>query len=486
MKNKPIFLVEFKLSRVIGSFFIILLLSLSPSYGDKQENERGSEEPVIVEKPDIFVIALDSLRPDAIDRKVKDRMVMPALNQWAAKNITFTRAQSSSSSTPTSVSSMFTSLPVVAFKGDFHRMMPKEAPVLAEILSQNGYRCLGYSANPNCRSGLGHDRGFDEFIEAYKDTKFATGEKIREDHPARIVNPDVLLDRVWEDLKDLPLKPLFVYVHLLQPHAPYMPPSPHREMFLEAEMPHIDLELKTLADLDAKQKLDRTWFPALRAHYDGHCHWVDQVVGELLEKIQKHERFSRAGIFILSDHGEAFGEHQRILHNTTVYESMIRIPLIVKFPSSSSRSGKVDVPVDLIDIAPTVCGFAGVESPNLFQGADLATVVLDPKSFEQRPLLSKSLVGPSQDSLRYGSYKMIRKKIKSNYKYSLFHWLEDSGEIQDLAQKESELYQSLLTLFKTEMNRYEKMDIKKGPVVRAGEEKEILRSLGYIGSGDKN
>ncbi len=394
MKNRFIFSITFNLARVVGGLCIILLLTLSPSFGDRQKNKKDSVKPAVCEKPDIFIILLDSLRSDAVDRKVKGRMVMPNLNQWAERNITFTQAQSSSSSTPTSVSAMFTSLPVVAFKGNFNRMMPKKSPALAEILSQNGYRCLGYSANPNCRSGLGHDRGFDKFIEAYKNKKLAMGEKIRKDHPAKIVNPDVLLERVWNDLQSRMTKPVFAYVHLLQPHAPYKPPSPYRDMFLEAEMPQIDLELKRLASLDSKQKLDHTWFPVLRAHYDGHCHWVDQVVGNFLEKIEKHPRFSQSGIIILSDHGEAFGEHRRILHNTTVYEPMIRIPLIMKFPGSSFQSMKIHVPVDLIDIAPTVCGFTGVDSPNLFQGVDLATVVLDPKSFEQRPLLSKALVLP--------------------------------------------------------------------------------------------
>jgi arylsulfatase A-like enzyme len=485
MKNRPFIFMKFNLAEVVGGLFIILLITISPAYGSNQEEKEGSAKPIILEKSDIFIILLDSLRVDAIDRKVKDKLVMPSLNRWARKNITFTQAQSSSSSTPTSVSAMFTSLPVVAFKGSFNRRIPKEAPVLAEILSQNGYRCLGYSANPNCRSGLGHDRGFDKFIEAYKDKKFAKGEKIREDHPARIVDPDVLLDRVWKDLKPPPSKPVFVYIHLLQPHAPYRPPSPHRELFLEAEMPQVDLELKALASLDTKQKVDRAWFPALRAHYDGHCHWVDQVVGNFLEKMEKHPRFSQAGIILLSDHGEAFGEHRRILHNTTVYEPMIRIPFILKFPGSSFRSSKVNVPVDLIDVAPTVCGFAKLESPDLLQGIDLATVVLEPKSFEKRPLLSKAL-GISQDSLRYGPHKIIRRKIKQDDTYYLFHWLEDPGETQDLAEKERNLYKKLLGIFTREMNRLEMMEIKKGPVVRAGEEKEILRSLGYIGSEDDN
>ncbi len=81
---------------------------------------------------------------------------------------------------------------------------------------------------------------------------------------------------------------------------------------------------------------------------------------------------------------------------------------------------------------------------------------------------------------------MIRIKIKGDYKYHFYHWIKDSEEIQDLVQKESELYEDLLRLFKIEMKRYEMMEIKKGPVVRAGEEEEILRSLGYVGAEDDN
>lgn len=165
---------------------------------------------------------------------------------------------------------------------------------------------------------------------------------------------------------------------------------------------------------------------------------------------------------------------------------MIRIPLVMKFPGSSFQSSKINVPVDLIDVAPTLCGFAAVDPPALFQGVDLATVILDPKSFGRRSLLSKAL-GTPQDSLRCGSRKMIRRRIKHDYKYYLFHRLENPGEIRDLAQKESELYESLLKIFKVEMNRFESVEIKSGSQTRLKkEEEEILRSLGYISSEDSN
>jgi hypothetical protein len=92
-------------------------------------------------------------------------------------------------------------------------------------------------------------------------------------------------------------------------------------------------------------------------------------------------------------------------------------------------------------------------------------------------------VGTPQSSLRYGKHKIIRRKIKHKYQDYLFNWLEDPGEIHDLTQKDAELFQKLLNIFKLELNRYQMMEIKSGSKSRINkEEAEILRSLGYIDS----
>ncbi len=444
-----------------------------------EEQEQSTVPLASSKKPDLFVILLDALRADGINREIKGQLVMPNLYRFASENTSFTYAQSSSSSTPTSISALFSSLPVPVFQGNFLKGIPRDVPVLADTLSQGGYLTLGYSANPNCSSNLGHDRGFERFVQAFSDSTLATGQKINEDHPARIVNPDVLLDKVLEDLNPPPADPVFVYIHLLQPHAPYSPPSPHSEMFVIADQPQVELDLSTLIDMDRKGKLKPSWFNALRSHYDGHCHWVDEVVGDFLRNLQSHPRFSRAGIIILSDHGEGFGEHRKILHNTTVFEEMIRIPLIIKLPRTSVASNQIKIPVDLIDVAPTLCRLAGIEPPELFQGIDILAAG-DPESWLQRPLLSVA-VSRKYTSLRIGQYKIIRLERKNKLHSAIFDCWADPGERQDLAKKKPDIYQALNSHLNNELLRYKNLDIKPAlPRSLSGEKLEILRSLGYV------
>jgi arylsulfatase A-like enzyme len=469
-----------KFSFQVFLLVLILLALASLMHCQDQKEEMASRQPTQMEKPDLFVILLDALRADDIDRSIKGQRVMPYLHRWASQNMTFTVAQSSSSSTPTSISALFSSLPVPAFHGDFYHGIPGDAPVLTEVLSEEGYLSLGYSANPNCSMNLGHGRGFKKFVQAFQDTNLATGEKIRKDHPARIVNPDVFLDRVMEDLEPLPPEPVFVYIHLLQPHAPYIPPPPHRDIFAQQGQPKVKLDLVSLVQKNWRKKLDPDWLEALRAHYDSHCHWVDQVVGEFLQALEFHPRFSRAGIVVLSDHGEGFGEHGKILHNINAYEEMIRIPLIIKPPGKSVSPKEINVPVDLIDIAPTLCGFAGIAPPDLFQGIDLMEAARNPEAWKRRPLLSKA-VSREHITMRLGSFKVHRIRNGKKVKVYLFDCYKDPGEMLNMALKKPEICRALITQLDNELIRCSNLTIMKAhPRSLDGEKLEILRSLGYV------
>jgi arylsulfatase A-like enzyme len=437
----------------------------------------GDVEPA---GPDVIVILLDSLRADTVDASRGSTPVMPGLSEWADRHVRFTLAQAPSSSTPTSVSSMFTSLPVPAFSASFHRKMPHGAPALAELLRGAGYRTLGYSANPNCARRLGHDRGFTEFVEAFDDPDLATGELVRRDSHERITPAERLFARVKRDLGRVgPAEAVFAYVHVFQPHAPYRAPAGHR-LFAEADQ-RVPLDVARLVDLDRERQVPHGWFEAPHAHYDELAHYVDSQLARFLSWLERHERFGSAAVIVVSDHGEGFGEHGRLLHNTTTHEEMIRIPLSIRPPGPSGPGRALDFPVDLIDLAPTICAIAGVEPPPSFQGIDLLSPAAGALA-EGRELVSVAVAETSQVSMRAGRYKLLVDPLATPPRLHLFEPAEDPTEARDLAAARPAVASRLLDRLNRELQRLDALGFESERAdEHTDEELERLRSLGYAG-----
>ena len=380
---------------------------------------------------------------------------------------------------------MLTSLPVPGFGGEFRRGIPDGVPVLPELLTAAGYRTAAYSANPNCARRLGHARGFGTFVEAFSDVDLATGRRVHPDNPARIVEPDVLLDLALAEMEAEAVRPVFAYVHLLQPHAPYEPPEEHVRLFVPEGAETVPLDAATLIERDKKRDLPPSWPPTLRRHYDAHTHYVDEALGRFLDAMENHPRFSTALVAVISDHGEAFGEHGRILHNSSVYEEMIRIPLVLRPPGANGAPRRVSAPVDLIDLAPTLLGLAGAPLPDTFQGGDLLELAAAPDGGADRPLLSRRVVGWPAFSMRFGSLKLMRAWVGVQWKEAVFDLANDPGETFDASAADPAMRRRLSDMLGSEMRRLAALEIAPAPLGTIdAEELEILRSLGYTDIGD--
>ncbi len=446
----------------------------------------GAQPSAARRPPDLFVIVLDSLRADALDREVDGRPVMPRLAEWSKGVLRFTRARAPSCSTPTSVAALFTSLPVPATGVTFHRALPERAVTLAEVLRGAGYATRAYSANPNVTARLGFDRGFDELVEAYIDPQLSERVRIQPRHPGWIVRPEALIDRAWRDLEQAAAgspRPQFVYLHLLQPHAPYQPPAPHRDLFLRPDMTPVEASIPEIAAHDGRP-LAPEWLAGLRARYDEHVHWADAAAGALLDRIARHPRWREAAIVVLSDHGEAFGEHGRLFHNTTVHEEMLRVPLLLRLPGETPPAGRVDVPVDLLDVAPTLTRLAGAVTPPQFWGRDLSPGAgLAPAGDGEREFLAVARPPapkfPPFVSLVTGRLKVIRNERTGAT--ALYDLAADPGETRDLSTTHEDLLALATGRLDALLARCRDLDLGLGEQARPlREEIERLRSLGYV------
>ena len=174
------------------------------------------------------------------------------------------------------------------------------------------------------------------------------------------VRSGVLADRSLlpsEDVLFLPDRPTLAVVHLLPPHGPYEPPLPFRRSlsaWYEGDYPTSAVSLNRAPLAIGRTPTDED-IRFIRSRYDENVQFADHLVGQLVETVRDAGRYDDALIVVTSDHGEAFFEHGRFLHTRFLYDEFLRIPMVVKWPSTMNGfPPAVDTVVSLVDLAPTL------------------------------------------------------------------------------------------------------------------------------------
>jgi arylsulfatase A-like enzyme len=122
--------------------------------------------------------------------------------------------------------------------------------------------------------------------------------------------------------------------------------------------------------------LDESDLDHIKAAYDAEIRSVDSAFGDLLNGLEKLGLADNALVIFTSDHGEEFGEHGVVgWHSHTLYDELLRVPLVIRFPDELAAGSTVDAQVRLLDIAPTITTVCGVEVPATFAGVDLRRVI---------------------------------------------------------------------------------------------------------------
>jgi arylsulfatase len=324
----------------------------------------GAPETPRTQRPDIIVITLDAARPDHFSCYGYSRRTTPFIDRLADQALVFEAAFALAPYTLCSVPTMITGLSFfdhgVTSKD---ATLNEQATTLAEHLRSAGYHTACFSATPNNTAAKGFDQGYDEFFELWHEVPHA---KARQPH--------YVTDRVkaWLDaLGDD--RPIHLQIHYVPPHGPYTP----GRRFDRFTDPSYDGPCQglfpTLTALEVGS-IDpgNGCLDEVIGLYDGNLLAADDAVGVLLRSLQRRERWRDTVVLITADHGEAFLEHGRMHHNSTVYDEMLRVPFILRLPAWISTAG-VDVSrlVTLADIVPTLLGTAGIRPDTRLDGIDL-------------------------------------------------------------------------------------------------------------------
>ena len=388
--------------------------------------------------PDVIVILVDTLRQDALGCYGHPDHPTPAMDALAADGTRFDQAISASGWTLPSVASILTGTwpSIHRAKGKRAQLTPISPDVVmgSELLQQAGYRTLAVANAAFLSPVLGLDRGFDEFHHRH-----AYNRKIRRaDESVR--DALALLDTADD-------QPAFLLLHLFDPHLDYDPPAEFAFRFSGARrMPPPPLTMRACLDLCGEgAQIDAQAVEYVRSLYQAEVAFVDQQVGIFLEELKRRGRYESALVVLTSDHGEEFFEHRGFEHGHTLYEELVRVPLLIKWPANRRPvRAVVEEAVPTLDLMPTIFEIAGLEPPESFVGQSLTTLA-ERASDDQRLVFSEAtLYGPERMSLRRGTHKAIVTYVRKGLpNIEIYELGADPDEQTNLAPSSPELVQSL-------------------------------------------
>jgi arylsulfatase A-like enzyme len=365
----------------------------------------GCEPPPPSEPPlDIILISLDSVRGDAIS--FRDPEATPNLTELAKRGTIFSQAISGTSWTlPAHVQMMTGAPPVLHGVEDHDILIDPLMPLLAERLGEAGYFTAGFFTVGYLWGDYGFSRGFDVYESAierhhldledasHAPRGIAAPEATDEVAAGERLSSPLVRERVDRLLENLqPEEPLFLFMHFFDPHYDYIPPAPYDTRFDPDYSGTLDgrgyLGNTRIWDATANppRRIGERDLEHLIALYRGEIAWTDQVIGEIFDRLAEVGRLERALVVVTADHGEEFFEHQRRGHRQTLYDEVLRVPLLVR-PPAGAAAREVRAQVSLSDLMPTLLDYAGAETPDSVHGRSLRPAI-EGSGIESRPAIS--------------------------------------------------------------------------------------------------
>jgi tetratricopeptide (TPR) repeat protein len=390
----------------------------------------------VATRPNILLITLDTTRADHLGAYGDRRARTPHLDRLAAGGVLFERAISAAPLTLPAHVSLFTGLYPFAHgvrnNGNF--TLSDRVPTLTTALRAAGYRTAAFVSafvlDHRYGLGIGFDR-YDDRLEL-----------------ERRGSQTAAAAFAWLAETAQDARPFFVWVHLYDPHDPYEPPPPFREAF--ADRP-----------------------------YDGEIAYDDQVIGTLLERLRELGVDRSTLVAVAGDHGESLGEHGEATHGLFVYDSSVRIPMIVSGAGRSRAGRRVPALVRSIDLAPTLLEAAGVPGLAGAQGRSLLSLV------DGRAPGPGEAYSETYFPRLYMNWAALRSIQDDRWKFidapspELYDLRDDVGELANLAPREPARAAALKRAFETMTGGVE------GPVAPGRVDHDTaqkLAALGYIGA----
>jgi len=397
-------------------------------------------------RANLLLVTLDTVRADHLGSYGDRQASTPVLDRLAAEGVRFADATTQAPLTGPAHAALLTGVYPARYgvRDNATTPLPRDVTTLASALQSAGYQTGAFIGAFILDRPYGFAQGFDEFDSRFN--RFEAGNKQKAERTAgQVVAPALdWLGRVRRD------RPFFAWVHFYDAHAPYTPPAPYNIRF-------------------AKQP------------YDGEIAYVDSAVGRLIAKLETMGVLDQTLVVAIADHGESLGEHGEEDHGLFLYDSVLRVPWIMRLPGRSRAGAVVTEQVRAIDLMPTVLDALGVPAPGRLDGESVLAVVRG-KPRSAPPLSYAETWYPK---LHYG-WSELRSARVGEWKYidaprqELYDLRKDPAERNDVTLSQQTVAGRLGSDLRATADGLGGAE----PARAAAPDRETierLRSLGYIG-----
>jgi arylsulfatase A-like enzyme len=402
----------------------------------------------------LLIIGVDTLRPDHLGCYGYERRTSPSIDRFASEGALFEDAVSQSPWTLPSFASTLTSLYPTQHgagflepgSGSYGNRMRTTFPPLAMILLKAGYSTGAVINAPALAPEFGVDRGF----EFYDTTPRW------DDRKADATTAEVLswIDGVGEG-------PFFMFAHYFDPHVTYEPPAPYDTLFDPGYSGRIGnafdrdtyQRMAEVLSVEGDPRMEADW-NHIRALYDGEIAFTDVAIGDLLAGLEERGLRSNTLVVFLSDHGEEFFDHKGFEHGHTLFDEIIKVPLIFSLPGVIPENMRVGQQVRMLDVTPTILDLLGILPTAHLEGVSLRPLITGDGEIEavkarllpHRFAYTESMLyGTEKKSITAHPWKLIYDTVTQ--KQMLFNLEHDPGEHEDLIDRQADAHGPLEELF---------------------------------------
>ncbi len=459
--------------------------------------------------PNLLMISIDTLRADHVGCYGYRGNTTPNLDAFARDAVLFRRAVAQAPYTVPSHATLFSGqFPSIhGVERPTQVLSSVRSPILAQVLARAGYRTQAFTGGGYLNADFGFDKGFDGFsnIDPLRDRdsrvfhglveqarRAEQRDRLSWDPPVG-VTADLIRqygpERVLSWLDEHADEPFFLFVHTYAVHDYDAPAGllPCRERgctsarvepadYIDFQLrPHLGSSPRSIDDADREHLLHL---------YDGAIRHVDGVLGRIFERLDALDLSKRTVIVIMSDHGEEILDRGFVQHGKTLFEELLRVPLVMRVPGRAPL--EVEQPAMLADVAPTVLGALGFPRDGRMQGVDLLAGEVGERmlwSEVDGELVNKyALQDPS-------GWKVIHAPpgrdlfFPAAQEWSLYYLPSDPAEQNDLAEKEGQLLAGFRSALERKLASLREMSADLGGVGRSEPSEETLlqlRQLGYV------
>jgi arylsulfatase A-like enzyme len=473
-------------------------------------DEQRSAEPVTAAatgKPNVVLVLIDTLRADHLGCYGYSRPTSPHIDAFAKEGVQFLQNFSQSSWTKPATASLLTShYPSMHQCYLEQQKLPETEVILPQMMKRAGYQTAVFSGNPWITPDYGFDRGVDHFFSTY-DERFARVtlfmntlkrlSKLFGDNAfvynrikmavqgelSTTARDDVTTSEAVKWLQTHHDKPFFLYMHYMSPHHPYDPPPPYDKFVPDRSIkPVTYYPKKSYFFFEHGDPLPQKQRDDMIARYDGDILFADHAFGDLLAELKRLHVLDDSIVVLIADHGEEFYDHQNWGHGQSIYNELINVPLVIRYPAALPAGTKIGATTMSVDVVPTLLDLIGAPPLPTAAGKSLVALAKGAAS-DREPEAYSELI------YKYGAArgvvddqsKLIDYTKGDEHKQELYDLGTDFHEQHDLAASQPAKLDPLDKQLAEVRSWAEKRQASAAAEVQIDDEKaKRLKALGYL------